>query len=288
MATAAREEVESTVVSSLSSKLSCFELILLMHVTARMWIWAMRPYPGVGAAKYVVAAAVTALALAAPRDARGRVVLAGIALILLGKVVATFPETSNHALLELLAVALLAFLDRRSAEEGELLVRSCCRIVAIVLFWSGLQKVLYGTYFDAQFLGVFIAAKPSFAQAFGWMLPATELARLQGLPLRAGGGPFAVNSPAVIVPSNAVYITEMALPFLLMWARTRAAAAVAAILFTAALQTAARELFFGALFINLLLLYPQRAVNRGLLPVFAVFYASLLALRLFAPGAYFN
>jgi hypothetical protein len=271
-----------------AEELRTFKIVVVMHVVARMWIWAMRPYAGAGASKYFVAVAVTGLALAAMWRGWERIATAGIALLLLGKIVATFPQTSNHALLELIGVSLLAFLDRRSAEERELMVRTYCWIVAIVLFHSGLQKVLYGTYFDAQFLGAFIAAKPSFAQTFGLILPATELSRLQGLPIQVGAGSFAVNSLPVLALSNLVYIVEMALPVLLLWPRTRTAAAVLAMVFTAALQTAARELFFGALFINFLLLFPRPAAHRRFLPAFAVFYASLLILRVFAPAVYFN
>jgi len=259
-----------------------------MHVTTRLWIWAMRPYAAAGASKYIVAVAATGLALSALRPAFERPALTAIALILLGKIVATFPETSNHSLLEFLAVALFAFLDRRSVEEGELLLRACRWMVLIVLFWSGLQKVLYGTYFHAQFLGAFIAFKSSFAQAFGAILPVAELARLQSLPIRAGAGPFAVNSLPLVMLSNAVYLVEMVLPALLLWTRTRAAAVLAAILFTAVLQTAAREIFFGALFLNLLLLFARRGVNRRLLPLFAMLYLGLLMTRLLAPGVYFN
>lgn len=259
-----------------------------MHVTARLWIWAMRPYAAAGSSKYIVAVAVTGLALAALLPAFERVALSSIALILLGKIVATFPETSNHSLLEFLAVALFAFLDRRSVEEGELLLRTCRWLVLIVLFWSGLQKVLYGTYFHAEFLGAFIAFKPSFAQAFGTILPAAELARLQSLSAQVGAGPFAVNSLLLVVLSNAVYLVEMVLPALLLWTRTRAAALLAAILFTVALQAAAREIFFAALFLNLLLLFSRRAVNRRLLPIFAMLYLGLLMTRLLAPAVYFN
>jgi hypothetical protein len=269
-------------------KLRAFELILLMHVATRLWIWALRPYAGAGSAKLVVAAAATALALAALRRAWARFAITGLALILLGKVVATFPETSNHALLELLAVALLATLDRRSAEERALQLQACCWMVVIVLFSSGLQKVLYGTYFAAEFLGAFIALKPSFAEAFGSVISSAELTRLQALPISQGAGPFAVASPAVVVLSNAVYIVEIVVAFLLLWPRTRTAAAVTAILFTAALQAAARELFFGALFVNLLLLFPRSAWNLRLLPFFGLFYAALLVTRLFAAGVYFN
>lgn len=269
-------------------KLRAFELILLMHVGARMWIWAVRPYAPAGNAKLLVAAAVTALSLAALKRDWARPATALIAVILFGKLVATFPLASNHSLLEVLGVALLASFGRDSADERGVLLQALCWGALIVLFSSGVQKVLYGTYFDAQFLGSFIVLKPSFAAAFGWVVPAAELSRLQGLPIRAGAGPFAVDSFAVVALSNAVYLFEMAVPVLLLWCRTRIAAAAAAILFTAALQSAARELLFGALFINLLLLFTKAAFHRKAVPLFALFYGGLLITRLLAPEVYFN
>ncbi len=52
----------------------------------------------------------------------------------------------------------------------------------------------------------------------------------------------------------------------------------------AVIECAARELFFGALFINLLLLFPRRDLNSRLLPLFVLLYGGLVALRLFLPG----
>ncbi len=267
--------------------LRAFELILLMHVTTRIWLWALRPYVPAGDAKLLVVITVTVVALAALKRNWARPAAAMIALILFGKMLATFPAASNHSLLELAGVTLLALLDRQLPEERSILQQALCWMVAIVLFSSGLQKVLYGTYFDAQFLGAFIALKPSFAQAFGSLLPAAELSRLQSLPMSEGAGPFAVDSVAVVVLSNAVYAFEMAAPAFLLWSRTRAFGMLAAIVFTVALQTAARELLFGGLLVNMLLLFAPRA-NLQVLPLFALFYAGLLAMRLLAPEVYFN
>lgn len=264
------------------------ELLLFLHVTARLWVWALRPHPTAAELKLLVAIVATGLALVALRPTCTRRAAAGLAILLLGKVLATFPETSNHALLELLCVGLLACFDRRIAGERVLLLQTCRWVVVIVLFHSGLQKVLYGTYFDAQFLGSFVALKPTFAQALGPLLPAAELVRLTSLPIRAGAGPFAIESALVVALSNAVYVFEMGAPLLLLWRRARVVAAVAAIAFTALLQTAAREMFFGALFIGLLLLFLPRPINLRLLPLFATFYVALVALRWLAPGVWFN
>jgi hypothetical protein len=238
--------------------------------------------------KLLAAMIVTVLSIAALWPRWTRPAACGVALVLFGKVLATFPVTSNHAFLELLAVGLLACFDPKRREERALALQTARWGVVIVLFYSGLQKVLYGTYFDAQLLGSFIALKPTFAEALGPFLPHAELARLSALPIRAGVGPFAVGSTLVVFMSNAVYAFEMIAPFFLLWRPTRASAAVAVIIFTALLQTAAREVLFGTLFVGLLLLFPRRAFNLELLPVFAGLYAALLTIRYFTPEIWFN
>jgi hypothetical protein len=273
--------------SEVDLKFRGFALLLLVHTSTRLWIWAMRPHPS-EETKQLAAIVVTLLALAALWPRWTRTAAGGVALILLGKIIATFPVTSNHAFLEFLAVGLLACFDPRRGKERALAMQTARWGVIIVLFYSGLQKVLYGTYFDAMFLGSFIALKPSFADALGPLLPPAELARLAALPAQEGAGPFAVDSPLLVGASNAVYLFEMITPLFLLWRRTRAPAAVMAIIFTALLQTAAREMMFGALFIGFLLLFPRRAFNLGLLPVFAGLYAALLTMRYFAPEIWFN
>lgn len=60
-------------------------------------------------------------------------------------------------MLELLAVAWLAMMNP-DREDDALLGSVLMWMTATVLFYTGLQKVLYGTYFDARFLGFMVAA----------------------------------------------------------------------------------------------------------------------------------
>ena len=76
---------------------------------------------------------------------------------------------------------------------------------------------------------------------------------------------------------------------LLLQRRTRTLAAAVTIAFMALIQSGARELFFGSLFVNLVLLFYDRDVNRKLLPLFGLLLATLVAVRLWlAPGWGFN
>jgi hypothetical protein len=93
------------------------------------------------------------------------------------------------------------------------------------------------------------------------------MARLRALhPLAPGNGPYAIRSPLALLIANGVYVFEMVTPVLLIWRRTRPYAAVAVLIVLAGIEVGARELLFGVLFVNLLLLFFARPVNRTLLP----------------------
>jgi hypothetical protein len=254
------------------SKLRWFREILLLHV-------AVRALPA-GAGTLDVALAVCLLACfglawfdRAPRLA------AGVAAALFGtRLAMIFPETPNHGLLELACLLLVAGCDLDDADERRLLGNSLRWMTAIVLFQSGLQKVLYGTWFDGRFLGYMIAADERFASAFGWLLSAEEMTRLRGFAaLDEGAGPFRVDSLPLVLACNATYVFEMAAPVLLLLRRTRTAAAVATMAFIALIEAAAREYLFGLLFLDLLLLFPAGDWNRRAFPFFAMSYLVLAA-----------
>ena len=55
------------------------------------------------------------------------------------------------------------------------------------------------------------------------------------------------------------------------------------------LEAGSREIMLGAVFVNLLLLFPNSNWNRPLLPLCALLYLCLVGIRVgFLPGIYFN
>lgn len=270
--------------------LRAFRLFLLFHVATRTWFWFLREPHDDTVFRVALAALLTLCALLALRPRWARRATVAAAAVLACKLVDSFPSTSNHFFIEILCVALLAAFDADSPEERALCLLTLRWVVVLVLFWTGMQKVLYGTYFDGQFLGFSIATRGSFADLFQWILPAEELQRLRGLrPIGVGSGPFALQSPLGWLVSNGVYVFEIVAPALLLVRRTRPWAAAAVIAFTVMIEVGAREFLFGALFINLLLLFFSRPVNRALLPAFAVFYVWMIGVRLgWLPTVAFN
>ena len=189
-----------------------------------------------------------------------------------------YRDVRGEGYLELLNVLLLVSLDPRDAKERGLLLTASRWITVIVIFHTGFQKLLYGTYFEGQFLAYMIATRNSFGDAFKLVLPAEEFSRLiHSHPRRFGAGPFSVDSPLFLLVSNSVYVFELLAPVFLLIRRTRTVATLAVIGFMLLVQSGARELFFGSVLVNLLLLFLPRATNHRLLPVFATFYALLLS-----------
>jgi hypothetical protein len=193
------------------------------------------------------------------------------------------PSTDNHFFLELYAVGLLCLAGER--DDDAWLLGSLRWLAAIVLFQTGLQKVLYGQYFSGQLLAFLIGQGDRFALPFEWLVSAQEVARLQGYdPLRTGAGPYRVDSLLFVALSNGVWIAELALAPLLLLARTRLAATGAAIALVAAIQLGARELGFAFLFTSLLLLFTRQG-NARALPWLGVLYLyALAAVWLGLPG----
>lgn len=209
-----------------------------------------------------------------------RVALPALAI----QLVLTFPLTNNHWFLELYAVALLAIAGP-GGRDAPLALSGLRWLTAIVLFHTGLQKLLYGHYFAGDFLAFMVGRGDRFAALFQWLLPAAEVARLQAYqPFQAGAGPFRIAQPLFVALSNAVWLAELALPVGLLWRRTRTVAAIAAIAFVLALQLGARELGFALLFANLLLLFAPAGWARRLLPLFLAVLALALAATALAPG----
>jgi hypothetical protein len=267
-----------------------FTLFLLAHVTVRTLLWAHRADDWL-AGRYLLAAGLAGCALLAwRRPERARAAATGAWALLAIKLVASFPITSNHFFIEFLCVALLVLCDPRDGAQRALLLEAARWLTVIVLFYTGLQKVLYGTYFDAQFLGLSIGHKPTFAWLFAWLVPADEIARLQALhPLAPGNGPFAIRSPLALAAANGVWLFEMLAAPALVWRRTRPIAAVAALVVVACIEAGARELLFGLVFVNLLLLFFAHPVNRTLLPASLGALAALVASRLgLLPRFFFN
>jgi len=156
-----------------------FELLLLLHLATR---FATGPLPTdelsqtfriglpVGMALCLALSFITRLAPLA---------IAGAFCLMLALIRFTFPATGNHFYLELWSLALLLIVGRTTRDDSALLLAALRWSIAIVVFYTGLQKLRYGTYLDGQFLVFQMTTSPTFATVFGPMVPAEELARIE-------------------------------------------------------------------------------------------------------------
>jgi hypothetical protein len=279
------------------AKIRAVRLLLVAHLvteTALAWIRsASLGIPAVPQATLFLASLV-ALGLAlAPRLAWAS---APVAAAIVGGAVARYaPDIANHTFLLFLALATLALFPGRDTTERILALSSLRWLAAIVLFGTGVQKILHGTYVHGEFLAYQIASGERFATLFRWALPAEEFERLRALAptgehltdatvlpatLTLGSGPYRFTSPFALLVSNVVYLFEMTAPVLMLVRRTRAVAAVATVVFLAFIEVGAREIMFGILFVNLVLLFLRENWNGRLLPAFLAAYGYVLAVHL--------
>lgn len=267
--------------------LRAFERILLFHLSVRLWEGA---FPESDISRAVELALQIGMSLCFAMlfvERLAPLAIGGAFCAMLVAAWGTFPMTSNHAFLELWILLLLVVIGGYHREEAHVWMAAMRWSVALLLFYTGLQKVLYGAYFSGQFLIVEMIMKPDFGAAIHWMLPAAEWERLRDLiPNDVGVGPYQSKSPFFLAASNIVYVFELGIPFLLLWKLTRVPAVVLVFLFTIAIQAGARELFFAALLANVTLLFWPRDAHRFAFPIFVVVYIGLALFRTLGIGGF--
>ncbi len=262
-----------------SSKIRAFQVIFALVICAEYWTKALSRWADLDAADGAALAVVTLLGAAAVSGRRRRTVFAGFAALQAWYVWSNFPLTGNHRYLELFLAALFAILDVEKKEEGRLLLRSLRWTVIVVLFYSGLQKLTHGYYFQGQFLA-YSLWRDTFRAALAPLLSSEEIGRLTSYSGAVGDGPYLVSSPAFLVVANAVWVLEMALAPLLFFRTTRGVAWIAACAFVVGTQLVARQFLFGVEFGSALLLFARTdIIRRAVWPV-AVFLGLLVLMRL--------
>lgn len=252
--------------------------LLLLHGAIRVWDRALlEELP----AFFAVEAALLALAAAAATRPALGLTACRVGFWLLSFEIFITPAMANHVFLEWGLVGLFAFLDVDEAEESTLLLGALRWIALIVLFYTGLQKLLYGDYFHGELLAWMIAQRPPFEEFFGWVLPSAEVARLGALDGETlGSGPYHADSWRLLAMSNAVWVTELVLPFAMAFRPTRVAATLAAAGFVVFIQLGAREVMFALLFAQVCLLMLPRDGYRWAAPAFGLAYLYLAGVLL--------
>jgi hypothetical protein len=200
-----------------------------------------------------------------------------------------FPINSNHSFLEALLLALFLLVDFTKSEQRDLLVAMGRWLVVFVMLQSGLQKVLHGAYFNGMYLATELDHERLQLQwVFRHVLQPNELGALLEA-LRAGrDGPFMFHSPAAVVLSNSVYLSELLVAVLLLRERTRLHGAVLGVAVLVAIEVVAVEISFGILSLNLLMLFFPMPWRVHLAAVSLLAYVGLLVAQwTVGPDVYF-
>jgi hypothetical protein len=257
-------------------KLYAFRVLLMIHAAARSWLW-LQYSAQPGALPIALSAGALTLCLALALHRRTAAWAPRLALpVLLLQLVWTFPLTDNHFFIELYCVLLVCLMED-DAKTEKLVLPALGWLAALILFQTGLQKVLYGQYFGGEFLSFMIGQGDRFADLFSLFVPADDIARLQSYDsMRTGSGPYRVGGWLLPALSNGVYGAELLLPIGLLIPKWRTVSASLAIALVVTIQFGAREFGFALLFSNLLLLLLPGATSRRLLPFFAAAYLYLI------------
>lgn len=230
---------------------------------------------------------VVAFALVAQWERVRRVALCALLATSLAQIAGSFPLTANHVFLQLYILALFVVCDIERPEEQALFLDSARWLFWLVFFFAGVQKLVHGYYDHGEYFASNLS-RESFASVWALITPTAEFERLSALTYTAGSGPFRFDSPLALALSNAAWATEIAIPVLLLFDRTRPLAVWGAVGFIIFTEWMARELHFGALFVAGILLYAPTPAIRRALPLFALFYAVLFAARIgWLPGITF-
>jgi hypothetical protein len=177
-----------------------------------------------------------------------------------------FPVAGNHAYLELLLCALAALLDPAKTDEARLYVRAVRVMAVIILAYSGIQKLVHGHYRHGEYLA-FSLGSASFRSVLRPILSGGEYDRLTTFTGVVGDGPYRVADWWFAAGSNATWVLEILLALLLCVRRTRRLAVVGAVVLLLAIEAAAREVFFGLVFANAILLFAPGSLHRAVVPV---------------------
>lgn len=259
-------------------RIRSFEWLFLIAFVGEYWSRILLAGAGLEWPYVAAGVAATAFAAVAATPRWRQPGFAGLAAVHLGIATLEFPATSNHTYLEIAVCAVAALLDRRDSRQQILYLRAVRWLAGLILLYSGIQKLAHGYWFDGQYLA-YSLSRETYAAALGGLVSGEELARLSGLDGALGAGPYGASGSWLSAVGNATWILEIALAPLLLIQRTRTAAMIAAIGLVFAIEVAAREFFFGLIFVSTLLLFSRRDAARLLLGPYLLVVGLLLLSR---------
>lgn len=256
-----------------------FEVVLLLVIGVEYWLRAIPKWGQLASHYYVLLALATVVCPLGLTAVGRRPAFAALAASHAFLVWSEFPSTGNHAYLELLLCLLATSLDPSDPGEARLYVRAVRWLGVLIIGYSGIQKFAHGYYRHGEYLAFSLGA-PTFQPILRPFLTAEEFWRLTAFTGAVGDGPYQVRSWPFVALANGTWIAEVALAPLLCLPRTRTVAVAGALLLIAAIEVGAREVFFGLVYLDVVLLFAPPPALRATVPVAAGLLAVLTLSRL--------
>ena len=269
------------------SQIRSFEWVFVAVVACEYWIRALPKWDLLSWHYIAATIAVTCLALPALSVRGRRAAFAAIGIIQAIIFWREFPASSNHSFLEVFICFLAASMDVEDEGDRRLYANAVRWMVCVILFYSGVQKLVHGYWDHGEFLS-YSAQRQSYERVLGFLLPQAELARVIEYGKEPGAGSFRTQSTAFLWVSNFVWLAEIVLAPLLVFARTRVIAVIAAILLMVAIECGALELMFGVMFVNCICMFAPAKWHRFAAGFLVLFVLALLVLRLLRPEIMFT
>ncbi len=258
--------------------LRAYEAILAIVVAVEYWLRAV-PRWGDLPPHYFALIAVVVIACPLTFTRARRSAFAVLAISRAALVWTEFPAVGNHAYLEILLCAVAAFLDPRKPDEARLYTRAVRVMAVIVLAYSGIQKLAHGYYRHGEYLA-YRLRDASFRPVLRPLLSSGEYDRLTALTGAVGSGSYRVRDPWFVAIANATWMAEIGLAVLLCIRRSRRVAVAGAVALLLAIEAAAREVSFGLVFADAILLFAPATIHRAALPFFCALLVVLVLSRL--------
>lgn len=265
------------------TRLASFTRALVVAFAAERAVGIIETVGLVDASQIVVSIVAILCAVASFARPNGATLLIlGIAMLL--HLYARFPQSGNHVYLQCLIVFALALTRLDDPDDRRELFAALRWVTIFVFFYAGVQKLVHGYYVRGEVFAFLIANEDRFDALLSPLLSAAEQARFAAFTMAEGEGPYRVTHPLLIAGAHSTYLAEIAVPALMLWARTRTLGLYAALAMLAGIELVARELFFGLLMVNLLFLWSPKDHSHRLEPVLYVGTALLFAVRLATPS----
>ncbi len=265
--------------SAWTSRIRAFEVVLVLVSAGECWSIAFQTWPATQTFRIIGLVLSTLCGLVALSSRFRRQGFVALALTIAFTAWNSFPLTPNHGYLEIFLCGLCALLDPTEQEEQRLLIRGIRWVTCVIMFFAGIQKLVHG-YYTSGLMPAFLLMEPRFRAIFGLFLPRDELQRILSYSGMDGSGPYLVAPPLFLLVSNLVWILEITMAVALLVPRLRTLTVFAGIAFVLAIEVAAREVFFGMLFVSLSLMFLTTDANRRFVPIVAVACVVIILVRI--------